>query len=74
MATVAQQVAALTHQLNELKAEVTVLREQMVMSEALLQCVDRRGYERGRESILGKAAEPRPQRQRHLRSISDGSS
>jgi hypothetical protein len=59
---------ALRDQVAELAAEVAELREAVVFTTALGEAIEAQGYERGRESVLGRQAGLRP-RARHLRSV-----
>ena len=65
---------ALTDQVAAISAEVAQLGRTMALSEVLLDAVEDRAYRRGRESILGTRAEPRPNRPRHLQAIDGGAS
>jgi hypothetical protein len=65
MATMAQRLAAL-------EAEVAQLRQQVLIREQFLDILDDRAYQRGRESVLGRQAEPRSPGPRHLQFISGG--
>jgi hypothetical protein len=60
------QFAALRDEVAELRGEVAELRRAVVFTTALGEAIEARGYSRGRESILGRAAVARP---RHLRAV-----
>jgi hypothetical protein len=64
MATVAQRLAAL-------EAAVAELRAAADTREAIIDAIEARAYDRGRESVLGRQAAPRGPRPRHL-SLADG--
>ncbi len=55
-----------------IEAEVDELRHQVVLRDEFLDLVEDRAYQRGRESVLGRNAEPRSSRPRHLQAVSGG--
>lgn len=62
MTTAEQRLAAL-------EAEVAELRRAVLFSTALGDAIHDRGYQEGRESVLGCSASPRPSRPRHLQAV-----
>jgi len=64
--------ASTEQRLAALEAEVAELRQAVLFTSELGDLISDRAYERGRESILGRKAEPRPPRPRHLRVVSGG--
>ena len=65
---------ALTEQVAAVEAAVTQLGRTIALSEVFLDAIEERAYRRGRESILGTRAEPRPHSPRHLQAIDGGAS
>jgi anti-sigma factor RsiW len=65
---------AITDQVAAISAEVAELQRTMALSELSLDAIENSAYQRGRESVLGTRAEPRPSRPRHLRSVNGGAS
>lgn len=56
--------------LADLEQRVAVLEQQKAFIDMLMDVVEARGFQRGRESVLGKGADPRPRlRPRHLRTV-----
>jgi hypothetical protein len=62
-------MTGIEQRLAELEAQVARLSQQVVIREIVLDTVEDRAYEQGRESVLGRPAEPRPPRPRHLRAV-----
>jgi hypothetical protein len=66
------QFRALRDQVAELAAEVAELREASVFSLAFGHVIRDQGYREGRASVLGRKADPRPPRPRHLQVMDGG--
>jgi hypothetical protein len=65
-------MAAAAQRLAALEAEVAELRAAAALREAFIDAIEAKAYARGRESILGRQAAPRPSRPQHLRPVQDG--
>ena len=65
---------ALSEQVAALETEVAQLQRTVVLREVFIDEIENRAYRRGRESILGTRAEPRPNRPCHLQAIDGGAS